>query len=624
MQMANQTSEQGGMGFGVWRRVLGVTDLQRVACAAGVVAASACTADGSVGTGAESVSADTRSGTGGEATGTVPPPGPGGESSATVVTSTVGGSSIPAATAASSPTSDGTEATNNQNSEAVTGSVGASDSEGTSAPTTTSVTNSCAQPSPRVTKIAATNVAEMGTPFDADENDTIGPADWNSNYGAAPELVVASTGSSSAGGFDVLWRDTAETNRAFVVHVDGSEGQSGEIQYAITSAYQVETLGQLMGLARDEEGNYFFATGVAEDDQITVEDPAEGEYRPDIVRLTKFDANGCVLWETDVDVARGAADSEAEPIVNPMVAATSRLAYGGGQLALVHGINTAPDDNGTRHQKALTTHFDASDGAISRTSGLWVSHSFDQRLLWDGQGFVDFHLGDAYPRAVVMSRATDKGATEGYELFLPKGEVGDNATYTQLGALVQVATGTFGYWAFLSTDRSAQLATEDWQALVGYRDVALVRVSRDFADGRPQDKTFLEDTGTVLEVTSGGQAVTNPLRWLTDFAASDAAVETHAGRVRAVATDDRVVVLWEQWQPGQRSETFNGTFALELDLDANIATPAKSVSERHIPRGDDAFAIDGQAALLLGDANTRSLTLQLLGAGLAVRSVTLP
>lgn len=475
-----------------------------------------------------------------------------------------------------------------------------------------------------MTLLTTTAIADLGTPFDTNEEDTIGPADWNANYGKAPELVVYSSGSSEAGGFDVLLRDTDQDGKASIVHVDGVAA-SGSFDYAVTRAYQVETLGQLMGLARDDEGNYYYASGVAEDDEITVEYPAEGEFRPDIVRLVKFDVNGCLLWETDVDMARGEKDNSAEPIVNPMVAATSRLAWGGGQLALVHGINTAPDDNGTRHQKALTTHFDASTGAISRTSGLWVSHSFDQRLFWDGQGFVDLHLGDAYPRAVVMSRSTANAATDGYELYLPKGETGDNATYTQLGAIVPISTGDYGYWVLFATDRSPDLATEDWQALVGQRDVVLTRVRRDFASSKPNMNAFLEQTETVHEVTSAGNAVANPVHWLTDFAATGAGAEIHAARVRAVArNDESVVVMWEQWEPGERRETYTGTFAVELDLEAAVVSPAIRIGDSHIPRGDDAFKLDGQAALVLGSAADKSLTLQLVGDGLEPRMVVLP
>jgi hypothetical protein len=82
--------------------------------------------------------------------------------------------------------------------------------------------------------------------------------------------------------------------------------------------------------------------------------------------------------------------------------------------------------------------------------------------------------------------------------------------------------------------------------------------------------------------------------------------------------------MWEQWEPGERRETFTGTYALELDVDAQVVTAAKKVSDRHIPRGDDAFTIDGHAGLVLGAAEERSLALQLVGAGLEARTLVLP
>ena len=56
---------------------------------------------------------------------------------------------------------------------------------------------------------------------------------------------------------------------------------------------------------------------------------------------------------------------------------------------------------------------------------MWVSHSFDQRLLWDGSGFVELHLGDAYPRSIALGRFNDqKSGTKTYDLFKPKGAEG--------------------------------------------------------------------------------------------------------------------------------------------------------------------------------------------------------
>ena len=118
-------------------------------------------------------------------------------------------------------------------------------------------------------------------------------------------------------------------------------------------------------------------------------------------------AEGAIQYNIDLDTARHTYNNGAEMIINPMVVASSRLAVGGNEIALVHGINTDPDWNidGARHQKALSTRLDATNGDVTQTSSIWVSHSFDQRLLYDGTGISEHHLGDAYQLYLTFGRA---------------------------------------------------------------------------------------------------------------------------------------------------------------------------------------------------------------------------
>lgn len=474
----------------------------------------------------------------------------------------------------------------------------------------------CLGPTPKlsVEYLEQTTIADMGMPFDPNTNDLLGPANWNTNYGKAPELIPVAHGN----GFDVLWRDTsAEEPTGYVVRIEPQEDT-----YAITRAYRVALLGTLMGFARDPEGNYYYATGVDEDDAINEQNPPPGQHRPDIVRVVRFSPGGCVEMESDVGVAREAARGDSEPIVNPMVAGSSRLAYGNGHLALVHSINTAPDENAVRHQKALTTHLDAVTGAATRTSTMWVSHSFDQRLFWDGQGFVELHLGDAYPRQIALGRFTATDSAETYGLYAPKGAEGDNATYTRLGGIAPVADGDWGYFVVFATDRSAELGSEQWQALVGTRDVALVRVRRDFAEIRPREGGYVDTSGSLHRVQSSGEMVDNYVHWLTEYGEGDS--EVYAGRPRIAALEgDRFVVLWERWEPGQRREQFVGTFGLEIDAGLQVLTPTTRLSEGHIPRGDDLLSLGDRAVWAYGDEEQGTLELEFVGPGLQVQTLSL-
>jgi hypothetical protein len=442
----------------------------------------------------------------------------------------------------------------------------------------------------------------MGTPFDPNAEDRGGPTDWQTRYGKTPEIIALSAGKE----LDVLWRDTSVAQRAYVVRIAPSNGG-----YAITRAYEVATLGRLMGFARDDsDGSYYYATGVNEDSQISPTNPPPDVYRSNIVRIVKFDTAGCVKLEVDLDKARELRGKD-EAIINPMVAASSRLAFANGRLALVHGINTDPDSGGTRHQKALTTHINAATGAVTRNSSMWVSHSFDQRLFWDGQGFVELHLGDAYPRALAFGRFTDSAGTGTYQLFRPKGATGDNTTSTELGGIAPIAAGDFGYLVSFTTERAEAASS---------RDVALVRVRRNFASIKPDAGGYVDEaTGTVQQVSSAGKTVTNHLRWLTEHDAN-----THASRPRLVGIGgDKFVVLWERWERSGTSFQFKAVWAAVVDGSGSVVQAPKQVSTSHLSRGDDAVALDGQALFVTGNRTQKDLVLNIVDASLTTKQITL-
>lgn len=472
-----------------------------------------------------------------------------------------------------------------------------------------------------MTRLDTTSIAAMGKPFTSD-GDKTSPWGWQTNYGKPPEIVALPDGDS----LDILWQDHSSdpgsnqddpnknAKKAFVVRVEKSAAG-----YAVTRAYQVDQLAHIMGLAKDENGSYFVATGVDEDADLTPEMPAPGMHRPNIVKLVKFDVNGCKSLEIDAGLERQKADPKSEPIINPMVAATSRLAYHAGRLALVHGINVDYDpDVMARHQKAMSTHFDAMTGAATLTSSMWVSHSFEQRLFYDGTGFVELHLGDAYPRSIVLGRFNDqKSGTKSYELFKPKGEEGDNDTFTRLGGIAPIAGGDWGYLVVFTTERGAETS----ELLNGTRDLAFLRVSRGFASMDEKGSAYVDGVSTQ-NATSSGNAVTNKLTWLTDY--TDAAAQADRPHVAAIG-GDQFVVLWERWTgTGDRQSTFAGTEGLVLGADGMVKVMPKQLSTRHLSRSDDVVGVGGQALVVSGDGAAKKLTLQLISADLTLTSVDLP
>lgn len=447
-------------------------------------------------------------------------------------------------------------------------------------------------------------VSSVLTPFDANLNDLGGPSSWSAIYGKTPEIIVSSSGVE----LDVLAQDyDSETAwSAVLLHI--APYLTG---YGITQALtDTPMLDRVMGLAIDDSGNQYYATGVDESDVVDPTYPPPDTYRSNIVRVIKLDPAGDVLFNIDLDKARYAYNNDAEMIINPMVAATSRLAVGGNEIALVHGINTGPDWNigGARHQKALSTRLDATSGAIVRTSSVWVSHSFDERLLYDGEGIIEHHLGDAYPRYIVFARNHTS-----YPLFHIKGELGENNTYTRLGNIALIENDPdYGYIALFATENSASTGS----VINGPRNLAIVRINSN-------DNSIDPGLPDTLIVTSKGTQYTNRLRWLTRYSASS---NLHAERPKLIGIGgDQYLVLWEEWlKTGGYSDTFNGVYGMVIDDKGNILRAATLITdEHHLHRGDDAFLLDNRAAWMTGSAVEQKLYIHFVDASLNYEMVTL-
>jgi hypothetical protein len=442
------------------------------------------------------------------------------------------------------------------------------------------------------------------TPFDANLNDLDGPSGWSGNYGKRPEIIVSSNGID----LDVLAQDydSGTPWNAVLLHLEPY--LTG---YRITQILtEIPMLDRVMGLAIDSSGDRYYATGVDESEVVDPIYPPLNTYRSNIVRVIKLNPAGSVQFNIDLDTARYAYDNGAEMIINPMVAATSRLAIGGNEIALVHGINTAPDWNigGVRHQKALSTRLNATSGAIIQTSSVWVSHSFDQRLLYDGEGIIEYHLGDAFPRYLVFARTYTS-----YPLFHIKGDLGENNTRTRLGNVALIENDpAYNYIALFVTESSAGTGS----IINGPRNLAIVRV-------KGNDNSVDPDLPDTLTVFSTGTEYTNRLRWLTHYSVDS---NLHAERPKLIGIGgDQYIVLWEEWlHSGDYSDTFTGVYGMVIDDKGDILRAATFITnEHHLHRGDDAFLLDNRAAWMTGNAVEKKLYIHFVDASLNYEMVTL-
>ena len=427
--------------------------------------------------------------------------------------------------------------------------------------------------------------------FDATISDQVYPGSHNNNYGKKPEIVVVPTGDS----LTVLARNYHTSTNSVLFQLDPS-GDS----YTITQMLpNLPMLDRIMGLAVDNSGNRYYATAVDEerfiDENISPTPPGNpppGQYRSDIVRVVKINPAGEILFNTDLDIARKefAGESNPEQVINPMKAGSARLAVAGNEVALVHAIMTVPDYGigGTRHQKALSTRLDATTGAVTRNSSIWVSHSFDQRLFVDGTKIIEYQLGDAYPRSVVLGSPDHRS----YTMFHIKGQIGDNNTYTRLGNLALIEQDpTYGYLALFSTETTT--TTSGSGNVLGPRNLAIVRVNRDNYSLDPA----LPDS---MKVTVGTNERMNQLRWLTNY---DTASNLHAERPKLVGLgNDEYIVLWERFEGTQ----FQSVYGMRINALGEILTPATPLTaDYRLHRGDDAFRLGSRAAWMTAGVQDR-------------------
>lgn len=450
-------------------------------------------------------------------------------------------------------------------------------------------------------------VAAVLTPFDVNASDLVGPASWDANYGKHPEIIVAAQGTT----LHILAQDYDPNTDWKAVLLRLEPADSG---YQITQALtQLPMLDRIMGLAVDDAGNRYYATCVDEAHLVNPYYPPPG-YRSNIVRVIKVSPAGEILFNIDLDVAREGAPIKDAPIINPMVASSARLAVGGDQIALVHGGNTSPDwnINGQRHQRSFFTALDATSGAIITTRGVWTSHAFDQRLLFDGRQILQLNLGDAYPRAIVLGR----GFYQDSNIFAIKGPLGENLTATRLGnaALIE-QDPAYKYLVLFATEISDRAGNIFDSKINGPRNLAIVRVR---GDNFSVDPTL----PNILTVESSGVVVTNRLRWLTGYSAES---RLHAERPKLIGIgNDQYIVLWEEWRNvDQETDIFNGVYGMLIDSRGTTLIPAKLLTMSHLPRGDDAVFFQGGAAWVTGDAVQRKLFIHLVDATLQYRVVTI-
>jgi|GEM_PF-2729299 len=458
------------------------------------------------------------------------------------------------------------------------------------------------------------SITDLGGAIEtADRN---GPDSHGSLYGAKPRLVPSPRGDGS---FDIGWQTENGSDKLYVTHVEESAGN-----YAAAWHLEVPSLGMIGGLAVSEDGDPIVLTTV--DEAIGGDTAPEETHRANIMQVVRIGSDCAEVYREDLRTDFD-GDSGRLPLYSPMTAGTARLAVGNGTYVAHFSQNTEYDPGvSQRHQIGRYIVGGSTDGKVTAVQGN-ISHSFDQRLHFDGTDFLSLSLGDASLRGIGLSLTTPAGNKTQRTLFAIKGGDsntggGYNNTFTRLG---DVAKSKNGYVSLFSTE-----ANDTHPERVSFsRNLALVHSPMGF-DALNQEEKYdvvISDTdsgndGTVSwDVTindywgNGATGKNKNVAWITSY---DDRLTAHVERPKLVRwSEDRFFVIWEKWG----LDDYEATYAAIVDEWGNVISPATSLGEARLPRGDDAFLINGHAAWLEGAGG--NIVLHLLDTELAHTTQTL-
>lgn len=266
-----------------------------------------------------------------------------------------------------------------------------------------------------------------GDPKDAEASDDDNIFNINPTNGYYAQLSPISQFIDSQGQFAFAY-DHGDDDDYFYV-----ENAKGNVLTLLKAA-------PLLGaVTQDAEGYYYAVTGKRNGAINSSNADVSGKYdtSTQTVFISKYTSQGIPVKTTGFDGNLGVSNTQ-----NPFAAGNCSVAINGGVLVCSYARQMYNGHQGKDVIAVKTS--DMSKTYDNSTLPLWVSHSFDQRVIWYSKAnswlFAD--QGDAYPRSFVadlMNKDSLKVTRSTIMGF--KGESGDNNTNSQLGGIAETASG---------------------------------------------------------------------------------------------------------------------------------------------------------------------------------------
>lgn len=155
----------------------------------------------------------------------------------------------------------------------------------------------------------------------------------------------------------------------------------------------------------------------------------EEDNNKEVIRIVRYDKS---FKRVDSVSIKGGESNTIEPFD----AGSGKMSEHGNTLVFHTSHLRYTTVDGSNHQSELTiivnTQTMTVTNALGRFQGNYVSHSFDQYVLFDGNRHVLIDHGDAHPRSIVLNKENGETYDE-VDLFKIPGKIGANCTGVSVG-----------------------------------------------------------------------------------------------------------------------------------------------------------------------------------------------
>jgi hypothetical protein len=427
-----------------------------------------------------------------------------------------------------------------------------------------------------------------GEPFDSwSEEQNISPDSHAEMTGTPPHIVNYTDG----GKLTVAWMESKGTK----VHIQEFAGDfQPEKEIVYNTNFPI-----FGGFTKDDKGNYFL---------VVAKENRDGEFSPNI-KLVKLDAKGKEIKSFSPNIDRQNFD-----VMKPIEAGTSRVVFGNGKVAVHLGkIQHKNKADGLNHQSGILFIVNSETMEfLKEESQTWTaSHSFDQRMIFDGTDFVKLDLADAFPRGISISKKNSAKL-----IFTYKAGKMYQKTFTELGNLVSLPDS---YLVLGAAEKDFNPVNAEIY-LNDSRNLFILKVAKNFPEIKVDSKLPYmiskdvviskgEDSPEISFVDYAGKKFPQKrvgVVWLTEFKNKD--TENILRPKLIQLEEDKFLALYEKWS----ANTYLTTEYLLFNSSGKILQSPVDLGSARVNRKDDPVLMNGKVVWVAGKKDKGELKIFVL------------